>query len=90
MGPADEVQIATKKALPEYAASDFEKNFPAWKKLVESGKKTATDLLAMLSTKATFSEQQKAGILELNMTTANKDDSETRVDAIANKEDEAQ
>ena len=52
-------------ALPEYTAADFTKNLPAWRKLVESGKKTAPDLLATLSTKAAFSEQQKAQILRL-------------------------
>ena len=38
---------------------------PAWTKLVESGKKAAPELLAMLSTKATFSEEQKARVLSL-------------------------
>jgi len=33
--------------------------------VVESGKKKAADLLAMLSTKATFSEEQRAKILAL-------------------------
>jgi hypothetical protein len=51
--------------LPAYAADAFEKNLPAWSRLVADGKKTAPDLLAMLSTKATFSEQQKAAILSL-------------------------
>lgn len=51
--------------LPAYPAEDFTKNFPAWRKLVDSGKKTAADLLAMLSTKATFSDEQRAAILAL-------------------------
>jgi hypothetical protein len=64
MGIADEVRPAA-PALPAYSAEDFEKNLPAWAKLVEGGKKTASELLAMLSTKATFDEQQKARILSL-------------------------
>lgn len=56
---------AAKPELPAYAMADFETNFPAWQKIVASGKKTAPDLLAMLSTKAVFSEQQKAAILSL-------------------------
>lgn len=64
MGPADVVQ-PKKPALPDYAPADFDKNLPAWTKAVESGKKTPSDLLAMLSTKATFSELQKAMILSL-------------------------
>jgi hypothetical protein len=51
--------------LPAYAPDAFEKNFPAWASAVSSGKKTAPDLLAMLSTKAVFSEEQKARILSL-------------------------
>jgi hypothetical protein len=66
MGPADEVAPAEKPALPAYPAADFEKNLPAWAKVVDSGKKTASDLLAMLSTKATFSEAQKAAVLALD------------------------
>ena len=51
--------------LPAYAQADFEKNLPAWTKLVAGGKKTAPELLATLSTKATFTEPQKAAILSL-------------------------
>lgn len=52
-------------ALPDYAADAFAKNLPLWTKLVADGKKTAPDLLATLSTKATFSDEQKARILSL-------------------------
>jgi hypothetical protein len=65
MGAAEEVQQPQKPALPNYADADFDKNLPAWSNVVASGKKSASDLLAMLSTKATFSEQQKARILSL-------------------------
>jgi len=65
MGAADEVKPAEKPALPAYVDADFAKNFPAWERAVAGGKKTASDLLAMLSTKATFSEEQKARILSL-------------------------
>ena len=63
MGTADEVRTV----LPAYPAADFEKNLQAWAKVVAGGKKTAGDLLAMLSTKATFSEEQKAVILSLKV-----------------------
>ena len=56
---------ADKPALPAYAQADFDKNLPAWTKLVAGGKKTAPELLATLSTKATFTEPQKAAILSL-------------------------
>lgn len=65
MGPADEVKPAAKPELPAYAQADFEKNLPAWTKLVADGKKTASTLLATLSTKAQFNDLQKATILSL-------------------------
>lgn len=61
MGAAEVVR----PALPDYAQADFEKNMPAWARLVAGGKKSPGELLAMLSTKATFSEEQKARILSL-------------------------
>lgn len=64
MGAVEEVKPAA-PALPDYAQEAFDKNLPAWRKLVAEGKKAAPDLLAMLSTKATFTEQQKAQILSL-------------------------
>jgi hypothetical protein len=66
MGAVDEVKPpAGRPELPAYAPDAFEKNFPAWASAVASGKKTASELLAMLSTKATFDEEQKARILSL-------------------------
>lgn len=56
---------AQREALPPYLAEDFTKNLPAWTRVVAGGKKTAGELLAMLSTKATFTEEQKARILSL-------------------------
>lgn len=56
---------AAKPELPPYTDADLEKNLPAWQKLIDSGRGTAQALLAKLSTKATFSEEQKARILSL-------------------------
>lgn len=72
MGAVEEVgappaQPATKPALPAYAQADFDKNLPAWTKAVATGKKTASALLAMLQTRATFTEEQKAQILSLKV-----------------------
>lgn len=79
MGAADVVQPPappTPPALPDYSAADFDKNLPAWTKVVADGKKTASDLLAMLSTRAAFSEEQKATILSLKV---NRPEPETAV-----------
>ena len=51
--------------LQAYEQAAFDKNLPVWTKLIADGRKTAPDLLAMLSTKARFSEEQKARILSL-------------------------
>lgn len=64
MGPVEEVKPAT-PALPACTAEDFAKNLPAWRNVVESGRKTPGELLAMLSTKKTFTEEQKAQVLSL-------------------------
>lgn len=72
MGMVDEVRPpaapAATPALPLYAAEAFEKNLPAWAKLVAEGKKSPSDLLATLCTKAAFSEEQKARVLSLKRT----------------------
>ncbi len=65
MGMVDEVAPPAPPALPPYAQADLVKNLPEWTKVVESGRKTAQALLSMLSTKATFTEAQKAQILKL-------------------------
>lgn len=48
--------------LPAYPAEDFAKNLPKWRDLIASGKKSADDLIAMLQTKAKFTEGQLAEI----------------------------
>jgi hypothetical protein len=57
--------VPASPTLPIYPDADFEKNLPLWRNLVESGRKTATDLLATLSTKAKFTEAQQAQIKQL-------------------------
>lgn len=49
--------------LPAYTDEDFAKNLPAWRGLIENGKKTAAQIIATVSTKAVLTEEQKALIL---------------------------
>lgn len=65
MGMVEEVTPPAPPALPPYPQADFVKNLPEWTKVVESGRKTAQALLSMLSTKASFTDAQKAQILKL-------------------------
>lgn len=50
-------------AIESYSAEDFAKNFPAWEKAISSGKKTADQVINMVSSKANLSEQQINTIL---------------------------
>lgn len=50
--------------LAPYPEQDFLNNFPKWRKAIDSGMKTADDLIAMIETKGILSEEQKAQIKE--------------------------
>ncbi len=76
--------------LPPYAADAFEKNLPAWAKLVGDGKKTAPDLLAMLSTKATFTEEQRQKVLALKKAAPPADPPPPEVDPFVAEMDAAE
>lgn len=56
MGPAEFVP----QAPAHYPAAEFDKNLPAWRKVIETGKKTAADLIAMVETKGSLTDEQKA------------------------------
>lgn len=65
--------IKTKAAPPQparptlepYPADKFEANFPAWRALIESGRKTADDIIAMVASKYNLSDEQKRTIRAL-------------------------
>lgn len=42
-----------------YSDEDFAKNFPTWKKLIEEGKKTPEQVVAMVASKAPLTDEQK-------------------------------
>jgi hypothetical protein len=90
MGAVEEVKPAARPELPPYADDAFTKNLPAWSKLVADGRKTAPDLLTMLSTKATFTERQKAQILALKKAEAPADPQAPEVDPFVRDLEEAE
>ena len=53
------------KQLSEYLEADFVANFEKWKNLIESGKKSADDIISMLESKFALSASQKNRILDL-------------------------
>ena len=46
--------------LPSYSDEAFGKNLPTWRGMIESGKKTADQIIAMVSSKATMTDEQIA------------------------------
>jgi len=52
----------TPAALPDYTDEQFAKNLPTWRGLIESGKKTADQIIATVSSKAQLTEDQLAMI----------------------------
>ena len=59
-GSDGEATPSAPPALPEYTDDQFAKSLPGWRGLIESGKKSAEDLIAMVSTKVRLTEEQKA------------------------------
>jgi len=57
-------ESARPAVLPPYPDESVSGNLPKWKALVESGKKTPEDILAMLSTRATLTDAQRETIRE--------------------------
>lgn len=58
MGHAEVVQPVT------YPQADFEKNLPAWSKVIASGRKTLDALAAMVGSKAPLTDAQKQALAE--------------------------
>ena len=56
---------SARPTLDYYPAESFGKNFEKWQTIVESGKKSAGDIVAMLESKAVLSDEQREQILAL-------------------------
>lgn len=50
------------KTLPDYTDEQFARNLPAWRGLIEAGRKTADDIINMVGSKARLSDDQMAMI----------------------------
>jgi len=49
-------------ALEHYSSESFDQNFPKWKAAIEAGKRTPAQIIAMIETKATLSDEQRQQI----------------------------
>lgn len=56
---------AARPALPPYSPDDFANNIDKWRGVIQSGRKSPDDLIAMVGTKGVLSEQQKQAIRDL-------------------------
>lgn len=54
-----------REALEYYSDVDFKKNFPTWQSAIESGKRTPDQIIAMVSSKAILTDEQKQAINEV-------------------------
>lgn len=65
--PVD-VDVKTGEVLkPHYADDAFDANYPKWIALIESGKKTAEQIIAMVESKAQLSDPQRDQILSIKV-----------------------
>jgi len=55
-------EVVGRKEPPTYPADQFEKNLPAWRKLIADGKKTADDIIKTVEAKGALTEEQKKTI----------------------------
>lgn len=53
-------EISQRTTLPVCTDEQFSKNLPAWRTLIESGKKTSEEIIAMVQTKHTLTDDQAA------------------------------
>jgi phage recombination protein Bet len=58
MGQAEVVREPEQIFLPAYSQEDFDKNFQAWAKAIQSGKRTPAEIIKMVNTKATLTDLQ--------------------------------
>lgn len=54
-------------ALEHYPADKFAENLAQWRRVIESGRMTADDLIAMISTKGAVTEEQKATLRAMHV-----------------------
>lgn len=57
-------------ALPEYSDQDFAANLPNWQALIESGRRTADQVIATISSRFSLSDEQLATIQDLSIAEA--------------------
>lgn len=57
-----EIRQVSRKEMPAYPQADLERNLEQWAKLVQSGRKTPDEIIAIVGQKGVLSEEQKRAI----------------------------
>lgn len=71
---SERVDAGRATELPAYPDEDFDKNFPKWGAIIESGKKTPQQIIDTVSSKAQLSEGQRNAILDLSPVTNSEEE----------------
>ena len=82
MGAADVVGAPPPPPPPApdfYAQEAFDKNLPAWTEMIESGKKTARNVINTVESKAKMSEEQKAVLQAIKPKSPDVQDAQPKV-----------
>ncbi len=58
INPAQQSATQARPDIESYTAQAFSENFPKWERLIASGKKTADDIINMVSSKAKLNDEQ--------------------------------
>jgi phage recombination protein Bet len=66
-GPAEKV-VTGEVIRDPYSAEDFAKNLPKWTELIQSGKKSAAQIVAMVNSKAPLTDEQTDTLLAIKVT----------------------
>ncbi len=82
-GEVVQQKAVARPELQPYPATDFKNNLESWGKVIQSGRKTPDDLIAMVSTKGALSDAQKQAIRDLAKPAADVTDVQPRGEAPA-------
>lgn len=64
--PAASTEVIDAPALATYTHDDFQAHFEKWRPLLESGKRSADDIITLAETKAVLTDEMKAAIRDVS------------------------
>lgn len=76
-------------AITFYSEDAFAENLPKWRGVIESGRKSAADIIAMVESKAPMTEVQKAAVLAIKNQTPEPEGEEPVIDGESTEGEQA-